>query len=222
MNGELIYKQPINSLNLSQHKTLKSIIARFIGSVGIAGCISFTLLVIMSKLIEQDLAPISEQPRISFTTSILQIDEKPIREIQRIKPKPPALVQPKLVREAPRTTKNNNNVVTLISLPSTKIQKLSFNPDNFDKEPTPLVRVDPRYPVTAANQGIEGFVELIFNINKEGKVENIHILHSEPKRVFDKAAKDALRKWRYQPRIVNKKAVNTNDVKVRLDFTLAK
>jgi bla regulator protein blaR1 len=61
----------------------------------------------------------------------------------------------------------------------------------------PVVRIEPRYPVTAAKQGISGFVRMTFDVNGNGEVENVKVVKSSPKEIFDKEAVVALQKWRY-------------------------
>ena len=64
----------------------------------------------------------------------------------------------------------------------------------------PIVRVNPSYPVAAAQQGIEGQVVMRFSVTTDGKVANIEILNAKPAGIFNEAAKTALSKWRYDPR----------------------
>ncbi|WKE66006.1 energy transducer TonB [Gallaecimonas kandeliae] len=90
------------------------------------------------------------------------------------------------------------------------------------QEATPLVRMDPRYPIEAARDGKEGWVKLRFTVTAAGTVDQVQVLDAEPKRLFDKAAVDALRKWRYQPKVVDGKAIAQPDQEVVLAFKLDK
>jgi len=63
----------------------------------------------------------------------------------------------------------------------------------------PIVRVEPKYPLRAAQNKINGWVHLKFNINELGRVKNIKILDVSPKGFkFEVEAKKALKKWRYK------------------------
>lgn len=85
---------------------------------------------------------------------------------------------------------------------------------------TPIVRLDPEYPRKAAMQGLEGWVRLKFDITAMGTVENVEVLESQPRRVFDMSAKRALLKWKYRPKMEEGKAVPQRGEMVQLDFKL--
>ncbi|MFB1000584.1 MAG: energy transducer TonB, partial [Colwellia sp.] len=84
----------------------------------------------------------------------------------------------------------------------------------------PRGRVNPTYPMEAMRKGTEGWVKLAFDINKVGKVVNISVIDSQPKRIFDKAARHALRKWKYQAKSVDGEAVYQKARTVQLDFSM--
>ena len=79
----------------------------------------------------------------------------------------------------------------------------------------PVSRVEPRYPIDAAKNKIEGYVVAQFDINAEGVVQNVKILKSVPAQVFDKEAVRALQQWQY-----GKTMTGQQGVKVQLDFVL--
>ena len=85
---------------------------------------------------------------------------------------------------------------------------------------TPIVRLDPEYPRKAAMQGIQGWVQLSFDITTMGTVENVRVMKSKPKRVFDMSAKRALLKWKYRPKMEAGKPVPQKGEMVQLDFKL--
>jgi bla regulator protein BlaR1 len=82
---------------------------------------------------------------------------------------------------------------------------------------SPVIRIEPIYPAEAINNGIEGSVILSFDIQKNGAVSNVSIVSAEPKGIFDRAAKDAFKKWQYKP--LDEKF---NGLLVQLDFALDK
>jgi len=82
----------------------------------------------------------------------------------------------------------------------------------------PLVRVDPEYPPRAQQQGIEGWVDVEFTIGPAGTVEDLRVIGSDPPYVFDRAVLRAVRRWRYNPKVVDGKPVSRPGVRVRLRF----
>ena len=84
----------------------------------------------------------------------------------------------------------------------------------------PTMRVEPHYPIQAAKDKINGSVVLEFDIEADGSTGNIRILSAEPEKIFDSAAKDALKQWQYKPKISGGKAMKQSGLKVQLDFRM--
>jgi protein TonB len=89
-----------------------------------------------------------------------------------------------------------------------------------DRDAAPLVRVEPSYPPTAAARGIEGWVRVQYDIGASGSVRNVIAVDSEPGTTFDKAATDAVARWRYNPSIVNGQAVDRVGMQTIIRFNL--
>ena len=83
----------------------------------------------------------------------------------------------------------------------------------------PLVRVPPRYPGRAARLQIEGSVTVEFTITADGSVADPSIIESDPPRVFDKAALQAIVQWKFKPRVENGQAVESR-ASQRIEFAL--
>jgi protein TonB len=69
------------------------------------------------------------------------------------------------------------------------------------RELTPLVRVPPDYPVRALMEGVEGYVILRFTVTETGSVEDPEVLRADPPNMFERAARRAVLRWKYQPQI---------------------
>lgn len=80
---------------------------------------------------------------------------------------------------------------------------------------SPIMRIEPLYPIQAAEQGISGSVVLKYDISPAGKTQNVSVVNAKPERVFDKEAKKALMQWQYKPSNSGFK-----DVLVQLDFAI--
>jgi protein TonB len=86
------------------------------------------------------------------------------------------------------------------------------------KEPALISRVDPVYPLLAIVQQLEGVVILEAIVDEDGRVESLRVLRSPG--VFEKAAVEAVRQWRYSPVVLNgrpEKFILTVTVSFRLD-----
>ncbi len=91
-----------------------------------------------------------------------------------------------------------------------------------DRDVVPLVRIEPEYPIRAAQHGIEGWVLVRFTITPIGTVKDAVVVEAQPKGVFDDAAVRAVLRWKYNPKIEEGTAVERRGVQVVLRFTLDK
>lgn len=89
-----------------------------------------------------------------------------------------------------------------------------------DAEVVPLVRLEPVYPRKAARAGKEGWVKVEFTINARGKVTDAVVVDARPRRIFDRSALKAIRKWRFKPMLSNGEAVPRRATQV-FEFKLA-
>jgi protein TonB len=71
--------------------------------------------------------------------------------------------------------------------------------ESVDVAPKPAQRSAMEYPKAARKNGITGFVLMNLLISKEGQVEKIKVLQSEPAGVFDEAAEAGVRGWTFTP-----------------------
>ena len=79
---------------------------------------------------------------------------------------------------------------------------------------------DSSYPLSAALEGISGYVQLSYDIDESGRTANIGVIKSVPENVFDEVAKCSLSKWKYNPKLVNGVPVYQPGLSLQLDFNL--
>lgn len=89
-----------------------------------------------------------------------------------------------------------------------------------DGDYLPIVKVAPVYPRRAQTRGIEGYVILEFTVTKSGQVSDPRVVEAEPPSIFNKAALDAVRKFKYKPRIVNGEPIEVPGVMHKITFEL--
>lgn len=83
----------------------------------------------------------------------------------------------------------------------------------------PIVRVAPVYPARALSRGIEGYVDMGFTVTTTGTVKDPVVLFSTSS-LFDRAATQAVLKFKYKPRVVDGQPVEVPNVKTRITFKI--
>jgi protein TonB len=91
-----------------------------------------------------------------------------------------------------------------------------------DRDVIPLVRINPEYPSRAQQRGIEGWVQVSFTITPAGTVADQKVVDADPKGLFERAALDAIARWKYNPKVVDGRAMERRGVMVVLTFKLEK
>ncbi len=89
-----------------------------------------------------------------------------------------------------------------------------------DGDAIPLSTVPATYPQDANLKGIEGYVKFVFDILPDGSPANIKITEAKPRRVFDKEARRAIRKWKFKPKQYNGQPVEQKNMRYTMKFEL--
>lgn len=89
-----------------------------------------------------------------------------------------------------------------------------------DGEYLPRVKVQPIYPRRAQARGIEGWVLVEFTVTELGNVIDPIVVDAEPEGIFDKAALDAVVKWKYKPRVIDGKPTEVAGVQNKVTFKM--
>jgi len=76
------------------------------------------------------------------------------------------------------------------------------------------------YPEEAQRQNIEGFVKVAYDVTVDGTVANARVVESEPAGMFDAAALEAVRSWRFHAAVRNGKIVPAENLVSRVNFKL--
>jgi len=187
--------------------------------------ITFGLFFIMATLISSSQKPPEESPPAPIIDIVMNEPDSALQTRTRVPPPPPPPPQqpPKVQPAEPDAAEPDGDMS--FNMPGVDLGGASIDiggPGSLqrDGEATPIVRIEPRYPIQAARDGKEGWVRLSFTINEVGGVENVEVIEAEPRRIFDREAKRALRKWKYKPKIVDGKPVKQTGMKVQLDFKM--
>lgn len=91
-------------------------------------------------------------------------------------------------------------------------------PSAKDNEVIPLVQIPPVYPARAERLHLGGTVVVEFTINAIGRVEDATVVASNPPRIFDQSALQAIMRWRFKPELRDGKPV-ARRARQRFEFT---
>ncbi|MBB1451283.1 MULTISPECIES: energy transducer TonB [Pseudoalteromonas] len=182
---------------------------------------TFAAFAFMQYLISgEQRAPV--KPGGDIIVEIFQAPEdSKVRHIQKIQPPPP---MPKVPQKAPPLNTSADPVLAISDLTPVTIDDFGGDINNTINRPTgdatPIVRINPKYPTTAARDGIEGWVQLSFSISPTGEVIDPVVINAEPKRTFDREAIRAIKRWKYRPKVIEGVAQLQTGQTVQLDFKL--
>nr|BAD04990.1 tonB2 protein [Photobacterium damselae subsp. piscicida] len=179
-------------------------------------------------------------PPLSFNMVMVE-QESEVQRRQRVvppkpeAPKPPPQVMPS---QSKPTSVSTLPVASISALGlDTSISGIAVSAPKFGKiegaanlgaginvgsnqQAMPLYRVEPRYPARALKQGAEGYVVLQFTIDTQGRPSDISVLEAKPRRLFERDAMRALRKWKYQAKVIDGQAGEQPGQTVKLEFKI--
>ncbi|WGK82746.1 energy transducer TonB [Vibrio aestuarianus] len=196
-----------------------------------AGIISLALFSFMSWMIDNGHQRVTESAQSLSFTMIMVEQEQDLQRRQRSLPEPLQLLEPP--PQSPVTQAQTVAVETLAAnaLPALGLDTVmngvaisapTFGDFGTNQQAMPLYRVEPVYPAKALKRGVEGFVTLSFTIDEMGKATNIKVVEAKPVRMFEREAIQAVKKWKYQPQIVDGQAISQNGQTVTVEFKIAK
>ncbi|MBW8074345.1 MULTISPECIES: energy transducer TonB [Metallibacterium] len=84
-----------------------------------------------------------------------------------------------------------------------KQQQAQQTTQSLNREAQIVRQVPPQYPLSAARDGEQGWVDVEFTVSADGSVTNAHVTDAQPRRVFDRAALEAVNRWQFKPALIN-------------------
>jgi protein TonB len=164
-----------------------------------------------------DIAPRAEAHRIEFTRQTFV--EPPVD----FTPPTPEIVPPPVVPIPPHIGPGivEGSAIRVRPEPTAIVRPSRTGlPMGVDRDAVPLVRIDPEYPQRELARGTEGWVQVQFSVTAAGTVRDAIVVTSEPRGVFDKAALEAIARWRYNPRVDRGVAVERVGLQTLIRFEL--
>ena len=98
------------------------------------------------------------------------------------------------------------------------VSSMSLAAPVTDQPAKPIKRPSPTFPSSALSGMKEGWVQVSFVVDENGKVQAPVVVDSFGDRGFERQALRALKRWKYQPAIVNGETVASCDNKVQFDY----
>jgi TonB family protein len=88
-----------------------------------------------------------------------------------------------------------------------------------DRALRPISLPPPSFPADAFRRGQGGFVVVEFTVDVDGRTRDIDILESQPRGVFDREARRAVARWRFEAAVEGGERVETR-TRQTIDFSL--
>ncbi|MCP4326792.1 MAG: energy transducer TonB [Psychromonas sp.] len=204
---------------------------RFVSALPLSLVISIALFLLMAYMVDNgQTAKQNSAEAVHFSMFMVEKQQATQRRVRTVpvQPKAPAMkpqatsqITTKKITASLQAPQMNdiglNNIVADIN-----VAGLDFSHFSENQQAMPLYRVEPRYPQKAFKQGAEGFVILSFTIDKTGRPVDIQVKSAKPRRMFEKSAIKALKKWKYQAKLVGGIAVAQAGQTVKLVFEIKK
>lgn len=209
--------------------TKKGNIMRTILSVVLAVIITAGLLFFMSLLIKDPQTKEEEPPPTVELSDITIPEEKPKPTPEVVKPPQPPAIEPAPNSDGEPIDSSDIDTPTeewvaietpdVIGLPGDlgDVPAVDFSQES---EAMPMYRTQPNYPIVAQQRGLEGWVLLTYDVDTSGTLSNISVVDSEPRRIFDKEAVRALRKWKFKPAMTNGQPIASVGQTVKIEFNM--
>lgn len=198
------------------HPLIKNLLSILLGTG-----MTLLLLLVMHSLIKND----TIQPEMKKAPAIPEVNSTP-PILETIYPELELPIKPELQVIPP--VQKSHEPITIGVKPVKPIIPIVINHTKgvmptLDNNPIlPMVKVNPAYPHTAALKGIEGFVDVIFDVTETGSTQNIEVVYAEPERIFNSAVIKAVSRWKYKPKMEDGSAVRVTGVRERIRFNLDK
>ncbi|MDT8450782.1 MAG: energy transducer TonB [Wenzhouxiangellaceae bacterium] len=181
-------------------------------AAGLTSMVAGTVLVVGTLLVINRLSEAPDRQEVGTDTSFA-VEKKP--------PPPPP---PKQRREPPPRRRSTEPAPPMVNLDSSlsgidfglpgfsaselgslqdellgDTRNVVMTDDSVDAPPRPTYQAPLEYPKSARSKGVEGYVVLSLLISATGEIEKVQVLESRPSGVFEDAALQGVRNWRFEP-----------------------
>ena len=201
------------------------LVVRLVASLSLACLTTISLLFFMQSLIatgEQsnytpNIIKIVDATMPEFELEVIIENERPVQIELPDKP-PPGSHQRQLKMDASPGLNVSREVVSLLS--NIEIENASISVADGDM--VPLVAIGPYYPERALRRDTEGWCLVHFTVSAIGSVieETVEVVDSEPQNIFDNSCRNAVVRFKFQPRVIDGQGVDVPKVPYLFVFEL--
>jgi len=211
---------------ISHSPSIQATLTRWVIALLVATLATFSVFWMMQGLISSGNSVVNEESfgRLIEFVDVSQDDDVQTKQNKVNKPPTPPAEPPKPELPKPNVQAQSANSFDIgaIDLSADLNIDAGLAGSGGDGEFLPIVKVAPQYPRRALQKGIEGHVTVEFTVTALGTVVDPKVIDANPPTVFNRAAMNAVKKFKYKPKIVDGKAQAVTGVRNIIRFELDK
>ncbi len=191
---------------------------------GVLASLVGSTLVLGTVVLMNELSAPPERKELEKKTEFTPVEKqkpKPKKQVTRPKPRPRRT--PKAPPRPMMSSLSSNLAGIAFDLPGLQFEDLGnqgtellqtddevvHTSDTVDTAPQAVEQMPPTYPKRASDRGIEGYVELSVLIDQNGYIQQVKVLEAKPPDVFEEAATETVRNWRFTPALYKGEPVSS-------------
>lgn len=210
-------------------------LAKYASSLAVASVLALLIFIGMQALIAPDgnfLGDGSDQPQLNFVRVDAAEDNVETRDRRQPEEPPEPDDPPETPDASVQDTQQQTTQMASMDMPSMDLPVSDGGGPSlggligggggmsgFDSDVIATVKVPPTYPQKASRAKLEGYVVMAVSIRADGTVSDVEVLESDPPRLFDQAAVNAMQRWRFRPKTVDGEP-QPQKARQRMEFNL--
>ena len=197
-------------------------IIRWLIGIVVAAVVTFALFVAMKILISGDFKPQEKLEAANFEINPTVEDIKVVKrttKIDKVKkvitPPPPPQIERQQASKPQEAIASLEGAIPEFEAP--KIDRQNFKIQVSDRDAQPLVRIPPIMPPRAEKSG---HCKVKFDVSPEGAPFNVSATYCTQS-LFERPSTKSVSKWKYNPKMLDGRAVSRTGVESKITFRLA-
>ncbi|MCF6220403.1 MAG: energy transducer TonB [Robiginitomaculum sp.] len=194
---------------------------RWIGGLALAALMTFFLFTMMRVLIKGEFQLEDKQEKLSFEVNAkieeVKVTRKDVKvaKVRRVTtPPPPPMIERQQASQPTVAIASLEGAIPDFETP--KLDRQSFKIAVSDRDAQPLVRIPPIMPPRAEKSG---HCKVRFDVSPQGAPFNVVATYCTGS-VFKRASVKSVQKWKYNPKMLDGRAVARKGVESQITFKL--